>query len=245
MTRTERGERAVTRTMSMPAAARRCERRARPRRDRAVRPEQRPVEIDRREAMQASMRHGAESARATSRMLRGHRADPGARLFERHVDDRRPAQRDHPAEPAGRGEVGRSDAEPRPEHAVGGRRGAAALQVTEHRHAGLEPRQLLEPCRDEHRDAAEALEAERVDRRGDARPGRRLDALRDDDDRVAPAARGARCARRRRRPRGRTAPRARGSRPRRPRCPRTSRSTRASVPSPRRASRGRATRPSS
>ena len=223
MIRTERGERAVTRTMSIPAACAASS---------AVRDRVETVPSVRSSVPSRSIaarRAGDVTAPRAPARPRGCRPARGGYPAHASSSDTStiavPRQRDHPAEPAGRGEVGRGDAEPRPEHAVGGRRGAAALKVAEHRHAGLEPRQLLEPCSDEHRHASETLEAERVDRRGDglSRPVARCPPRR--RRRSSACRRSLACARRRRRPRGRTAPRARGSRPLRPRCPRTSRSS--------------------
>ena len=105
----------------------------------------------------------APRARARRRGSQAARRGVGAGVLERDVDDLGPAQRDHPPERARGGEVGRRDAEPRPEHPVGGARRAAALDVAEHGHPGLEPRQLLQPCRDHRRHAAEPLEPERVE----------------------------------------------------------------------------------
>src|SRR3954449_2555360 len=113
------------------------------------------------------------------------------RLVERDELDLGPAQRDHLPEVALVRGVDRRHPEARPEHAVVGQRGAAALHVAEYRHARLEAGALLDLALELHRDPSEPHVAERV------RPAAelRLDlavlrrrALGDDDDRERVAA---------------------------------------------------------
>src|SRR5215204_974039 len=76
--------------------------------------------------------------------LRVQQLGLGERLGQGDADDLRAAQRDHLAVVALADRIDRLDAEARPEHAVVGQRGTAALHVAEDRHAGLEAGALLD-----------------------------------------------------------------------------------------------------
>jgi len=85
-----------------------------------------------------------------------HELQLGGRLGKRHGDDVVPAERGHLPELAGEREIGRLEAEARRQHAVAGRGAAAALDVAEHRDAGLEARPLLDLASERLADAARA-----------------------------------------------------------------------------------------
>ncbi len=131
----------------------------------------------------------AEEDRGLVVALLRHGLEAAERLLEAHVHDVGPAERDHAAPVAVAHAVDRGEAEAGGEHAVVGRRCAAALDVAEGRRAGLDARALLDDGRDLLADAAEPRAAEGVEPALAVRVGRVLgdEALRDDDERRAPA----------------------------------------------------------
>ena len=209
---TDRGERAVTRTTSTPAS--RAAASAARDRSETVPSERSSVPSRSIAASRGSAGHGAASVRATVRMSGGHRRTPAHASSS--VTSTISVPRNATIRPNPPLAARSAAATPRRdrEHPVGGGRCAASLEVAEHGHPRLEPRQLLEARGDERGDAAEPLEAERVDAERHGRAGRRIDPLRDDDDGVAASLRGAATHDVWRRRRGRRAPRGRGSRPR-------------------------------
>src|SRR5205085_4167847 len=121
--------------------------------------------------------------------LGGHGLQLRRRVFERDVDDPVALQRRHLTKPPFVRQVGRLQAEPGGEHAVARSRGAAPLDVAEHRDPSLEAGALLDLAGERVADAAlgEPNMAELVLLALVGEP-LELVALRDDDDREVLAA---------------------------------------------------------
>ena len=166
MVRTERGERAVTGTRSIPAHV--------------------AAASAARVRSETSDRSGAACRRGRSR--RGGpftarracappRGSPEAPRGGRHTPPRAPRRRSRfrAARPSDRTPPSRRgrprNAEPRSEHPIGGAWVCPRAGCDRARSPWLEPRELLEPCGHDGRHAAEPLEPERVERSVTCAPG--------------------------------------------------------------------------